>query len=80
MSNRTIPSFTSIKEEAEFWDTHEITDYLDEFKIIDGVFLADKGEKKTVMTIRIAQRLNRKWRKSLTVMTFLFLLWCECGL
>ena len=63
MSNRTIPSFTSIKEEAEFWDTHEITDYLDEFKIIDGVFLADKGEKKTVMTIRIAPTLKQEVEK-----------------
>ena len=25
-----IPDFTSIEEEAEFWDTHDITDYLDE--------------------------------------------------
>ena len=25
-----IPSFASRQEEAEFWDTHDITDYLDE--------------------------------------------------
>jgi hypothetical protein len=25
-----IPDFASIEEEAEFWDTHVITDYLDE--------------------------------------------------
>lgn len=25
-----IPEFASIEEEAEFWDTHDITDYLDE--------------------------------------------------
>lgn len=28
--NGRIPEFSSIQEEAEFWDTHEITDYLDE--------------------------------------------------
>ena len=27
-----IPKFASIEEEAEFWDTHDITDYLDELK------------------------------------------------
>ena len=25
-----IPEFSSIAEEAEFWDTHDITDFLDE--------------------------------------------------
>ena len=27
-----IPDFTSIEEEAEWWDTHDITDYLDELR------------------------------------------------
>lgn len=27
-----IPEFASYEEEAEWWDTHDITDYLDEFK------------------------------------------------
>ena len=27
-----IPDFSSIEEEAEWWDTHEITDYLDELR------------------------------------------------
>ena len=27
-----IPQFASIEEEAEFWDTHDTTDYEDEFK------------------------------------------------
>jgi hypothetical protein len=26
-----IPDFQSIEEEAEFWDTHSVLDYLDEF-------------------------------------------------
>jgi hypothetical protein len=25
-----IPSFANIEEEAEFWDTHDFTDFLDE--------------------------------------------------
>lgn len=27
-----IPEFASLEEEAEWWDTHDITDYLDELK------------------------------------------------
>jgi CopG antitoxin of type II toxin-antitoxin system len=27
-----IPEFASREEEAEFWDTHDLTDYWDEFK------------------------------------------------
>lgn len=27
-----IPKFASMEEEAEFWDTHDITDFLDELK------------------------------------------------
>lgn len=27
-----IPQFKSVQEEAEFWDTHSITDYLDEMR------------------------------------------------
>jgi hypothetical protein len=27
-----IPEFDSIEEEAEWWDTHDITDYLDELR------------------------------------------------
>jgi len=27
-----IPEFTTYEEEAEWWDTHDITDYLDELK------------------------------------------------
>jgi predicted DNA binding CopG/RHH family protein len=29
---RRIPEFQSRQEEAEFWDTHDVTDYLDELK------------------------------------------------
>ena len=36
-----IPEFKTIAEEAEFWDTHDTTDYEDEFKPIKARF-ADK--------------------------------------
>ena len=35
---RTIPEFASREEEAEFWDTHDITDYWDELKPVKVKF------------------------------------------
>jgi hypothetical protein len=32
-----IPVFNSIEEEAEFWDTHDSTDFEDEFEDVDDV-------------------------------------------
>jgi len=32
-----IPKFESIREEAEFWDTHDTTEFLDEFEEADDV-------------------------------------------
>ncbi len=33
-----VPEFASREEEAEFWDTHDFTDYLDEVKVISVKF------------------------------------------
>jgi hypothetical protein len=33
-----IPEFASVQEEAEWWDTHDITDYLDELKPVEVRF------------------------------------------
>ncbi|MCA9933335.1 MAG: hypothetical protein KC415_05395 [Anaerolineales bacterium] len=60
MSEKSIPVFASIKEEAEFWDTHDITDYLGELEIAEGVYTPKPGEKKAVMTIRIASSLKEQ--------------------
>jgi YgiT-type zinc finger domain-containing protein len=38
MSKPTIPTFKSIEEEAAFWDTHDIADYLDEMEVIGGEY------------------------------------------
>lgn len=58
MSENKIPEFRTIKEEAAFWDTHDVTDYLDELEIVEGVYVPKEGETKTVMTIRIAPSLK----------------------
>lgn len=38
-----IPEFASYEEEAEWWDTHDITDYLDEFKPVNVRVAKDLG-------------------------------------
>ncbi len=63
MTKETIPVFTSVKEEAEFWDTHDVTDFLDELEITSGIYQPKVGEKKTVMTIRIAPTLREEVEK-----------------
>lgn len=35
---RRIPEFNTRQEEAEFWDTHDITDYLDDLKPVEVRF------------------------------------------
>jgi hypothetical protein len=40
-----LPKFKSIREEARFWDTHDVTDYLSELKPVELVF-DPSAEKK----------------------------------
>lgn len=35
---KTIPKFTSLEEEAAFWDTHDTTEFEDEFEEVEAVF------------------------------------------
>jgi len=47
----TIPDFKSEREAAEFWDTHDSTDYLHELKPVNI-----KVELKKHISIRLAPR------------------------
>ncbi len=44
-----IPQFRSREEEAQWWDTHDITDYLDELEPIDVHFDLEKPQEDTVV-------------------------------
>ena len=48
-----IPKFRSEAEEAHFWDTHETTDYVDEFKPAKLTFTRPKP--KVSVSIRIGK-------------------------
>jgi len=47
-----ILKFKSIAEEARFWDTHGITDYLSEMGEVRSVFKFS-GRKKELMSFRV---------------------------
>lgn len=53
-----IPKFNSVKEEALFWDTHSIADFMDETKKVDIIYAPKKEAKKSI-TIRMAPSV--KW-------------------
>ena len=56
---KKMPKFKSIKEEAKFWDTHDITDYLDTMEPVKLEF-NPKTTKKESLTIRVQSGLRKK--------------------
>lgn len=48
-----IPAFRSIEEEAAFWDTHDITDFLDESTPVQLTVGPELAER---LTLRLEQR------------------------
>jgi len=56
-----VPKFRNLKEEREFWDTHNSTDYLDDFEEAkDVVFVRPKKE---VMSLRLDPNIVKKLRE-----------------
>ena len=39
-----VPKFKSLKEEKEFWDTHDSTDYHGDFKVTKNVVFCSTQE------------------------------------
>jgi len=46
-----VPKFINIKEERKFWDTHDSTDYLDDFEEAKDV--VSVRPKKQFVTLRL---------------------------
>ena len=57
-----IPTFKSIAEEAEFWDTHSFTDYWDELKDVDLVVDLAKPKEETLV-LRVNKDVKNKLEK-----------------
>jgi hypothetical protein len=57
MRNKIPKNFKSIKDEAKFWDSHDIGDLMGELKVITGNY-QPTDEKKTTLTIRVSPSLK----------------------
>lgn len=60
MINKRLPKFKSFKEEARFWDTHELTDYFDRNKKAILDFSGAKKKKESILTVRLQPELKMK--------------------
>lgn len=58
--SKRLPRFRTEAEEAAYWDSHSLTEHLDEFKVVKGRF---KGPAKQLLSIRIDLDLVRKIRR-----------------
>lgn len=56
---KKIPKFQSYAQEAYFWDTHDITDYLGELKPVD-IKLEKKLTKQETLIVRLQPALKEK--------------------
>jgi len=56
-----VPKFKNLKEEREFWDTHDSTDYHDHFKVTKNVVFV--RPKKEVISLRLEPTLIRRLRE-----------------
>ena len=54
-----IPDFKNYAEEAEFWDTHDFTDFLDEAKEIKVNFKAKEPKEETVI-VRLQKPIKER--------------------
>ena len=56
-----VPKFKSLKEEREFWDSHDSTHYHDDFKITKNVVFV--RPKKEVISLRLEPKFIRRLRE-----------------
>ena len=59
---KKIPKFKNIKEEARFWDTHDVSDYLSKMKEVKTSFELSAPKEET-LTIRVQSSLKKQLEK-----------------
>ncbi|MBI3297225.1 MAG: hypothetical protein HYZ75_03610 [Elusimicrobia bacterium] len=58
--SKSVPKFSTVAEESTYWDSHSLTEHLDEFKAVKTKL---KGPVKQLLSIRIDMDLVRKIRR-----------------
>ena len=56
-----VPKFNNLKEERTFWDTHDATDYTEDFEVAEDVVFV--RPKKEVISLRLDPKIVRKLRE-----------------
>lgn len=56
-----VPKFKSLKEERDFWDTHDSTGYHDEFRMTKKVVFV--RPKKEVISLRLEPKVIQRLRE-----------------
>ena len=57
-----IPDFKTYEEEANFWDTHEFTEFEDELKDVEIVFDLERPKEETLV-VRLQKNFKEKLEK-----------------
>ena len=76
-----IPEFKSLEEEAQWWDTHSVADYMDEFEIVEAKFAKNLSEKRPSkgVTVRLdtetIDKLDKQAKKKGLGLTTLLRMW-----
>jgi len=55
------PRFKNLKQEREFWNSHDSTDYLDDFEVAEDVVFV--RPKKEVISLRLDPKIVRKLKE-----------------
>lgn len=71
-----IPEFKTIEEEAKWWDTHDITDYLDELKPVKVRFAKNLSRGLTIrLDLETLSRLRKQAKEKGIGPTTLIRMW-----
>jgi predicted DNA binding CopG/RHH family protein len=52
-----LPMLKTRKEAREFWDTHDVTDYLEDLELVKGEIFLRPQAKQQILSIRMERRL-----------------------
>jgi hypothetical protein len=74
---KRIPKFRSVQEEAQFWDTHDTTDYLDEFEDDNEIVFVRPEHGIIEVGSTIWQRLLREAKRRRTTPSRLVNRWLK---